>query len=128
MPDLGWWEALWPDPAKVLRDLGVSPGMAIVDLCCGDGWFTFPLSSIARRVIAIDIDAERLDTVKMRTAKRGGASNCTFVEVDAYNITKVVPRSVDYVFLANTFHAFQISRALRERSMTFLSSVVCSLS
>ena len=24
MPDPGWWEALWPYPAKVLRDVGVS--------------------------------------------------------------------------------------------------------
>ena len=43
MPDPGWWEALWPDPAKVLRDVGVTPRMDVVDLCSGDGWFTFPL-------------------------------------------------------------------------------------
>ncbi|MGB8564003.1 MAG: methyltransferase, partial [Pseudolabrys sp.] len=48
MPEPGWWEALWPDPAKVLRDVGVAPGMDVVDLCSGDGWFTFPLSRIAR--------------------------------------------------------------------------------
>jgi hypothetical protein len=28
MPDPGWWEALWPDPAKVLSDVGVTPGMS----------------------------------------------------------------------------------------------------
>ena len=33
MPDPGWWEALWPDPAKVLQDVGVTPGMDVVDLC-----------------------------------------------------------------------------------------------
>ena len=60
MPDPGWWEALWPDPAKVLRDVGMTPGMDVVDLCCGDGWFTFPLSRIARSVIAIEIDAALL--------------------------------------------------------------------
>jgi hypothetical protein len=26
MPDPGWWEALWPDPAKVLHDVGVVSG------------------------------------------------------------------------------------------------------
>ena len=25
MPDPGWWEALWPEPAKVLADVGVKP-------------------------------------------------------------------------------------------------------
>ena len=104
MPDPGWWEALWPDPAKVLRDVGVAPGMDIVDLCCGDGWFTFPLSGIARSVVAIDIDAALLKAAKVRIAERGGAPNCTFVEADAYNIAALVREPVDYVFLANAFH------------------------
>ena len=33
MPDANWWQALWPDPAKVLVEMGVEPGM-VVDLCC----------------------------------------------------------------------------------------------
>src|SRR5690349_1202327 len=101
MPDPGWWEALWPDPAKVLRDTGVAPGMDVVDLCCGDGWFTFPLAGIARRVVAIDIDAALLDAAKVRIAERGGAPNCTFVEAVAYKIANFVQDKVDHVFLAN---------------------------
>ena len=104
MPDPGWWEALWPDPAKVLRDVGVTPGMDVIDLCSGDGWFTFPLSKIASSVIAIDIDAALLEAAKMRIAERGGAPNCTFVEADAYDLSKVVRSAVDHVFLANVFH------------------------
>lgn len=104
MPNPGWWEALWPDPAKVLRDAGVAPGMDIIDLCCGDGWFTLPLSSIARSVIAIDIDPALLEAAKVRIAERGGAPHCTFVEADAYDITKVARCPVDHVFLANAFH------------------------
>src|SRR5437764_15036046 len=26
MPDPGWWEALWPDPAGVLAKVGLKPG------------------------------------------------------------------------------------------------------
>jgi ubiquinone/menaquinone biosynthesis C-methylase UbiE len=128
MPDPGWWEALWPDPAKVLRDVGVTPSMDVVDLCSGDGWFTFPLSRIARRVIAIEIDAALLEAAKVRIAERGGAPNCRFVEADAYDIAKVVRHAVDHVFLANAFTAFQTRRASRRPSMTFLSPAVCSLS
>ena len=90
--------------AKVLRDAGVTPGMDVVDLCSGDGWFTFPLARIARRVIAIDINAALLEAAKVRIAERGGAPNCTFVEADVYNIAKLVPEQVDHVFLANAFH------------------------
>ena len=104
MPDPGWWEALWPDPAKVLRDVGVAPGMDVIDLCSGDGWFTFPLAKIVRSVVAIDIDAGLLEAAKVRIAERGGAPNCTFVEADAYHIVKAAPVPVDYVFLANAFH------------------------
>jgi ubiquinone/menaquinone biosynthesis C-methylase UbiE len=118
MPDPGWWEALWPDPAKVLRDAGVTTGMDIVDLCCGDGWFTFPLSKIARSVVAIDIDAALLDAAKVRIAERGGAPNCSFVEADAYDITSVVNHPVDHVFLANAFHGVpdksRLARAIHD--------------
>ena len=27
MPNSGWWEALWPDPAAVLSATGIKPGM-----------------------------------------------------------------------------------------------------
>jgi ubiquinone/menaquinone biosynthesis C-methylase UbiE len=112
MPDPGWWEALWPDPAKVLRDLGVTLGMDVVDLCCGDGWFTFPLSRIAHSVIAIDIDPALLEAAKVRIAERGGAPNCTFVEADAYNVANVVRNAVDHVFFANAFHGVPDRRRL----------------
>jgi SAM-dependent methyltransferase len=104
MPDPGWWEALWPDPAKVLSDVGVKPGMDVVDLCCGDGWFTLPLARLARSVVAIDIDAALLEAAKVRMAERGGVSNCTFVEANAYDIGEVIRDPVDHVFLANAFH------------------------
>ena len=118
MPDPGWWEALWPDPAKVLNDVGVVPGMDVVDLCSGDGWFTLPLSKIARTVVAIDIDGALLKAAKVRAAERDGARNCTFVEADAYDIGKVVRAPVDHVFLANVFHGVpdkpRLSRAVHD--------------
>jgi SAM-dependent methyltransferase len=118
MPDPGWWEALWPDPAKVLRDVGVTADMDVVDLCSGDGWFTFPLSRIAHSVIAIDIDAALLEAAKVRVAERGGAPNCMFVEADAYAIATVIPQAVDHVFLANAFHGVpdkpRLAQAVRD--------------
>ena len=54
MPNAGWWEALWPDPAGVLGKVGIKSGMLVVDLCSGDGWFTLQIAKIARRVVAIE--------------------------------------------------------------------------
>ena len=83
MPTAGWWEALWPDPAKVLHAVGLTPGMDVVDLCSGDGWFTLQIAKIARYVVAIDLDPKLLDVTKVRLGE-AGISNCDYVAGDAY--------------------------------------------
>jgi ubiquinone/menaquinone biosynthesis C-methylase UbiE len=103
MPDGGWWEALWPDPAQVLAIAGLEPGMTVVDLCAGDGWFTLPLARVARRVIAVDIDAKLLNLARLRL-DQSALTNCEFQQADAYELVKVVPEPADFVFLANAFH------------------------
>jgi ubiquinone/menaquinone biosynthesis C-methylase UbiE len=103
MPDPGWWEALWPEPAKVLSQVGMMPGMTVIDLCSGDGWFTLQIAKIARSVFAIDIDDERLETARLRF-EESGIANCIFIERDAYDVAKVAPEQMDFVFLANAFH------------------------
>jgi len=117
MPDPGWWEALWPDPARVIRDAGIAPGGAVVDLCSGDGWFTLQLSRIGRAVIAIDIDGKLLETARVRLAE-SGLANCVFIEANASDLAKVVRDRVDYVFLANAFHGVpdkpRLARAVRD--------------
>ncbi|HZF35262.1 MAG TPA: class I SAM-dependent methyltransferase [Candidatus Angelobacter sp.] len=103
MPAPGWWDALWPKPAEVLSAVGVRSGTDVVDLCSGDGWFTLAIARLARRVIAIDLDATLLATARMRLAE-GGLTNCSFAQADAYDVAKVVSDPVDHVFLANVFH------------------------
>jgi ubiquinone/menaquinone biosynthesis C-methylase UbiE len=103
MPASDWWEALWPDPGRVIRDVGITPGMTVVDLCSGDGWFTLQLSKIGRAVIAIDIDGKLLERERARLAE-SGRTNCVFIEANAYDLAKVVRDRVDHVFLANPFH------------------------
>ena len=61
MPNAGWWEALWPDPAGVLAKVGIKSGMDVIDLCSGDGWFTLQIARLARFVVAIDIDPSLLE-------------------------------------------------------------------
>jgi SAM-dependent methyltransferase len=103
MPTAGWWEALWPDPGGVLAQVGIRSGMDVIDLCSGDGWFTLQIAKLAAHVIAIDIDAALLDVARHRLAE-SGASNCDFVAGDAYALSQLWPRQVDFVFMANAFH------------------------
>jgi len=102
MPAAGWWEALWADPVAVLREVGVQPGMDVIDLCSGDGWFTLQIAKIARRVLAIDIDPDLMDVAKRRLME-SGIGNCVFVVGDAYDVARLAG-SADFVFMANAFH------------------------
>jgi SAM-dependent methyltransferase len=69
MPNPGWWEALWPDPAGVLAAIGMRHGMDVIDLCSGDGWFTLQIAKVSARVTAIDIDPALLEVARHRLAK-----------------------------------------------------------
>lgn len=103
MPTAGWWEALWPDPSGVLAKVGIKPGMDVIDLCSGDGWFTLQIAKIARHVIAIDIDPDLLNVAHHRLTE-SGVTNCDFVAGDAYELATLVPGAVDLVFMANALH------------------------
>ena len=103
MPIAGWWEALWPDPAGVLASVGLKPGMEVIDLCSGDGWFTLQIAKVARHVAAIDIDPTLLEVARLRLME-AGVTNCSFIAGDAYDITSLWPEPVDLIFMANAFH------------------------
>jgi ubiquinone/menaquinone biosynthesis C-methylase UbiE len=103
MPTAGWWDALWPNPAGVLEAIGLRRDMAAIDLCCGDGWFTLPMSKVAARVVAIDIDRNMLEAARDRLAA-AGATNCEFVEGDAYELARHMRGPADFVLMANAFH------------------------
>ena len=103
MPTAGWWDALWPNPAGVLEAVGLRRDMAAIDLCCGDGWFTLPMSKVAASVVAIDIDRNMLEAARDRLAA-AGATNCEFVEGDAYELARHMRGPADFVLMANAFH------------------------
>jgi ubiquinone/menaquinone biosynthesis C-methylase UbiE len=117
MPIAGWWEALWPDPAAVLVKIGMKPGIDVIDLCSGDGWFTLQIAKIARHVVAIEIDPVLLEVARHRL-NDSHATNCDFVAGDAYNIKQLWPQPVDFVFLANAFHGVpdgpRLARSVRD--------------
>jgi len=118
MPTAGWWEALWPDPAKVLQSVGLAAGMEVIDLCSGDGWFTLQVARIARRVDAVDLDEKLLEVARLRLSENG-VTNCRFLAGSAYDLPALVTEPVDFVFMANAFHGvpdrIRLARAVRAR-------------
>ncbi len=103
MPDKDWWYTLWPHPEQVVSDMGIEAGMDVVDICCGDGYFTAPMARLAAPgpVTGIDLDCALL---KEARAACEGLSNCSLVEGDVMQLRQWVHEPVDYAFIANTFH------------------------
>ena len=114
MPDRDWWTALWPNPEGVLRSLGVEPGMVVVDLCCGDGYFTAPLARIVGgQVYGVDIDPAMLEQTRAED-KRAGTTVLDLICADARHLPKLLPGKVDYVLIANTFHGVPEKTAMAQ--------------
>lgn len=114
MPDCDWWHALWPDPGRVLDTLGIASDMTVVDLCCGDGYFTAPLAEqVNGKVYALDIDPGMLDRARSEVARRW-ASVAEWICADARDIAERVPHEIDYVLMANTFHGVPDKTALAQ--------------
>ncbi len=112
MPDRDWWANLWPNPENVVRCLGVEPGMVVVDLCCGDGYFTVPLARIvAGRAYGVDIDPAMLEQARIEL-DRAGAFVRELICADARELPDLLPGTVDYVLIANTFHGIPDKAAM----------------
>ncbi|MFJ6328677.1 MULTISPECIES: class I SAM-dependent methyltransferase [unclassified Rhizobium] len=72
MPDRDWWAALWPDPGGIVQQLGIEPDMTVLDLCCGDGYFTAPLAKrVSGKVYALDFDPAMIDQARAEVVRQG---------------------------------------------------------
>lgn len=120
MPDRDWWGVLWPNPERVLEKPGAPRGKAAIDLCCGDGHFTAPMSRLANpaKVYALDFDAGLIEHARQNVADEGEADLVVFAADDAANLARYVPKPVAFVLLANTFHGVPdktgLARTVRE--------------
>lgn len=61
-PDRG----LWQSPDLVIEKLGDLSGKIVADIGSGTGYFTFPISRVAKKVLAIDIEQRYLDYIEDR--------------------------------------------------------------
>ncbi len=80
----------------LVKTLGITPGLKVLDLGCGDGTTAIPAAKRGAQVLGIDI-ASNLVTAGNQRAKDMGLANCKFQEGDACDMSNVQDRSFDLV-------------------------------
>jgi SAM-dependent methyltransferase len=80
----------------LVNDLGVTRGLKILDLGCGDGTTALPAARLGADVLGVDI-AGNLVEAGNRRAKAEGLANCTFQQGDATDLRALADRSFDLV-------------------------------
>jgi ubiquinone/menaquinone biosynthesis C-methylase UbiE len=80
----------------VVERLGITKGLKVLDLGCGDGTTAVPAAKFGADVLGIDIARNLVDAGNRRAAERG-LTNLKFQEGDASNLEQVADKSFDLV-------------------------------
>src|SRR5580704_9398312 len=78
----------------VVKSLGITPSMRVLDLGCGDGTTAVPLAQMGADVTGIDIDHNLVEAGNKRAAALG-LKKLKFQEGDACHLQGVPDRSFD---------------------------------
>jgi ubiquinone/menaquinone biosynthesis C-methylase UbiE len=80
----------------LVQRVGITKGLKVLDLGCGDGTTAVPAAKLGADVLGIDI-ARNLVEVGNRRAAELGLTNIKFQEGDASNLEQVPDKSFDLV-------------------------------
>src|SRR5438128_506713 len=89
-------ESMRESGEALIKSLGITKGLKILDLGCGDGTTALPEARLGADVLGVDI-ARNLVDAGNRRAKEAGLTNCRFIEGDASNLQELKDRSFDLV-------------------------------
>ena len=82
--------------AALVADIGVAPGMDVLDLGCGDGTTAIPAAQAGASVLGVDIASNLVAAGNARAAEMG-LDNIRFEEGDASALTRQGDASFDLV-------------------------------
>ncbi|MBX9779279.1 MAG: methyltransferase domain-containing protein [Chitinophagaceae bacterium] len=80
----------------LITKLGITSGMKILDLGCGDGTTAIPAAKIGAEVTGVDIASNLVAAGNIRALEEGLA-NCKFQEGDASNLSDLKDKTFDRV-------------------------------
>ncbi len=80
----------------LVQRLGITKGLKVLDLGCGDGTTALPAANLGAEVLGVDIAGNLVEAGKKRAAE-SGLTNCTFQEGDASNLEQLPDQAFDLV-------------------------------
>ncbi|TMK97533.1 MAG: class I SAM-dependent methyltransferase [Actinobacteria bacterium] len=89
-------ESMRASGEALVRELGVTPGLRLLDVGCGDGTTAVPAAQLGAEVLGVDI-ASNLVAAGNARAQNLGLDNCTFQEGDASDLRELEDERFDLV-------------------------------
>jgi SAM-dependent methyltransferase len=87
-------ESMRESGEELVQKLGVTKGLKVLDLGCGDGTTALPEARLGADVLGVDIAANLVEAGAAR-AKSEGLANCKFQEGDATDLRDLKDHSFD---------------------------------
>jgi 2-polyprenyl-3-methyl-5-hydroxy-6-metoxy-1,4-benzoquinol methylase len=89
-------ESMRESGEQLVAQLGITKGLKVLDLGCGDGTTALPAARLGANVLGVDI-AKNLVVTGNKRAKEQGLTNCKFQEGDASNLHELEDHTFDLV-------------------------------
>jgi ubiquinone/menaquinone biosynthesis C-methylase UbiE len=89
-------ESMRDSGEALVQKFGITQGLKVLDLGCGDGTTALPQAKLGADVLGVDI-AKNLVEAGNRRAKEQGLANCRFQEGDACDLHELKDHSFDLV-------------------------------
>jgi ubiquinone/menaquinone biosynthesis C-methylase UbiE len=80
----------------LVKSLGVTKGLKVLDIGCGDGTTALPEAKLGADVLGVDIASNLVEAGNKR-AQEQGLTNCKFQEGDASNLHQLKDQTFDLV-------------------------------
>ena len=89
-------ESMRESGEALVQKLGITKGLKVLDLGCGDGTTALPAARLGADVLGVDI-ARNLVEAGNKRAQEEGLTNCTFQEGDASDLRELKDDTFDLV-------------------------------
>ena len=80
----------------LVKSLGITKGLKVLDLGCGDGTTALPEAKLGAEVLGVDIAKNLVEAGNIRATEHG-LTNCKFQEGDASNLHELTDQTFDLV-------------------------------